>query len=162
MAEIKRMTATERDVIMGLTVADQIITNARTQLRDDRYKMIAGMKRDLAMMEKKLDRILEEFLKTIPTEQILTYRRTLFDSSYTLGVTCRATSNNEQKRKDEYGMYLTFAQIEGLLDGAREKCKFCLLEGEDLKRCPLRKTLDQIPNDAPESDGTDCPYYRVM
>ncbi len=162
MDGVKRLTAAERDAMMNLSVADQIVSNAIRDLGDERVRMVRYMKRDLKCVEKKLEKMLEAVLGTIPPEQQRTYCRSLMDASYTTGVKCRATSGNEQRRKDEYGLYLTFSEIEGLLDAAKEKCHFCGLDKEGIRRCPLRKTLDAIPNDAPDSDGTDCPYYRIM
>ena len=159
--EIKRLTATERDAMMSLGVADQIVTNAIRDLREDRYRIVPHLKRDLRMIEKVLERILERFMASIPDAQKRTYVNSLRDGSYTVGVRCRA-HNNELERRDSYGLYLTFGQINALLEAAKEKCHYCGLDAEGVARCKLRKTLDEIPNDAPDSDGRDCPYYRVI
>lgn len=157
----KRMSATERDALMSIGVASQIITNALRDLREERYKLVPNMKRDLRMIEKVIERVVLRFMDSIPMAQRRTYVNSLRDGSYTVGVKCRA-HNNEAQRQDEYGLYLTFAQINELLHAAREKCKFCDLDTEGIRRCPLRKTLDEIPNDAPDGDGNDCPYYSIM
>ena len=81
--------------------------------------------------------------------------------SYTVGAKCRAR-NGSRASDDEYGMYLTFHQINELLTAAREKCMMCDMTKETIARCTLRKTFDEIPTDAPASDGTDCPYYRII
>lgn len=157
----KRMTATERDVLMHLSVADQILTNAVREMPPARMAMVRYMKRDLRMIEVRLEKILRQIVDTLPPEQIRTYARALQDSSYTVGVKCGAR-NNIGARKDEYGLYLTFAQLETLFDACKDKCHYCGLDTEGIRRCALRKVLDEIPNDAPDSDGTDCPYYRII
>lgn len=159
--ERKRMTSSERDVLMHLSVANQILTNAVRDMPPARMRMVRFMKRDLRMIEVRLDKILSQIMDTLPTEQIRQYARALQDSSYTVGVKCGAR-NNIGTRKDEFGMYLTYAQLETLFDACKEKCMMCGLDTEGIRRCALRKVLDEIPNDAPDSDGTDCPYYRII
>lgn len=158
---IKRMTATEREALGTLSVADQIVTNAIKMFRDDRYRIVPGMKRDLRLVESTMERLLKRFLDTIPTEQVKSYVHTLQDTSYTTGVRCRARYGN-RNLDDEYGMYLTFEQINGLVEACKEKCHYCGYNTEGIRRCKLRKIFDQIPNDAPDDDGYGCPYYRVV
>ena len=162
MSERKRMTAAERDVMMNLSVADQIVTNAIRDMPPARMRMIRWMKRDLRMIEVKLSKILCAVMDTMPAEQIRTYSNTLRDCSFTTGVKCYARNSNEGRRKDEYGMYLSFNELEALFKGCRDRCMMCGLDTEGIRRCELRKALDAIPNDAPDSDGTDCPYYRII
>ncbi len=159
MSEIKRMSGAEREILGTLGVADQIVTNAVRDLREERYKLVPNLKRDLRLCQTALDRLLLAFVESVPKEQRLAYVRTLRDTSYTTGVRCRARYGNA-RLDDEYGMYLTFSQINGLMNAAREKCMLCGLDTEGQRRCPLRKVLDEIPNDAPDSDG--CPYYGVI
>lgn len=162
MSERQRMTATERDVLMNLSVADQIVTNAIRDMPPKRLRMIPTMKRDLRMIEVKLDRLLRAVMDTMPTEQIRTYSNALRDCSYTVGVKCAARGKDDARRKNEYGLYLTFSELETLFDACKDKCHMCGLDTEGIRRCRLRKALDAIPNDAPDSDGTDCPYCRII
>lgn len=161
MSERKRMTATERETLGALSVASQIMSNAVRDLNGERCKLVKNMRRDLRLCEVTLDRLLQRIVYSIPPEQQRSYAHTLMDTSYTVGAKCRAR-NGSRASDDEYGMYLTFHQINELLTAAREKCMMCDMTKETIARCTLRKAFDEIPTDAPASDGTDCPYYRII
>ena len=155
----KRMTATERDTYLHLNVAYQIMSNALRDLNDESLKRVKFLKRDLRMMEKTLERICTDVIGTIPDEQKRGYCNMLRDSSYRVGVKCRATANMHMQ--DEYGVYMTFDQINVFLDAIKEKCHYCGLDNAGIARCELRKALDELPNDTPECES-GCKYYTVI
>lgn len=156
--EQKRLTASERECLVRLNVALEILTKEPAGLAQ-RSAMVPGAKRDLAMMAAKINKLMDGFIDTIPNEQLLTYRRALQMTSYVVGVKKPATGPRDEK---DFGMWLPFEVINTLLDGLHDKCMMCDLDTVGRKKCPLRKALTIIPNDIPERDDGDCPYYTVI
>ena len=107
----------------------------------------------------KIEKLLHAFAETIPDEQILSYQRTLKMISYTIGARNPAGQSN---RNTEYGMWVSYDTLNELLRGSHDHCMMCDLDTVGRKKCPLRKGLDKIPNDVPDRDDGDCPYYTVM
>lgn len=156
-----RMSSYEREAIMKLAIADQCITDARKNI-EKRVKMLMGGLRDLRCAEVKLERLLRSIMDTIPLDQLRAYEHAMMDTSFTVGVRCRATSGSGALN-DEYGTYVTYDALQAIVDGpCREMCHFCGKDTEGQKRCELRKALDTIPTEAPVRDDDSCPYYEVI
>lgn len=155
--ETKRLTASDRDSLVRLNIAFEILVLEQEHLKA-RAALIPGAKRDMAMMAARIRKLMESFRDTVPPEQMSTYANAIDMSSYTVGVK-KPGGNNRLK---EYGMWLPFEVINTLLDGLHEKCMMCDLDTVGRKQCPLRKALTIIPNDVPERNDNDCPYYTVI
>lgn len=153
-----RLTASERESLIRMNIALEILTQEPAGLAR-RSALVPGAKRDLAMMATKIRKLMEGFTKTIPDDQLLIYRRALQMSSYTVGM--KKPVFNQRNEKD-FGMWLPFEVINELLAGLHEKCMMCDLDTVGRKKCPLRKALTIIPNDVPDRDDGDCPYYTVI
>ena len=72
--EQKRLTASERECLVRLNVALEILTKEPAGLAQ-RSAMVPGVRRDLAMMAAKINKLMDGFIDTIPNDQLLTYRR---------------------------------------------------------------------------------------
>ena len=156
--ETKRLTASERESLVRLNVALEILTKEPAELAQ-RSALIPGAKRDLAMMSAKIRKLMDGYAHTIPSEQLRTYANSLKMVSYVIG----AKRPGGQGRDDKnYGMWLPYEVINKLLDGCHDHCMMCGLDKTDRKRCPLRKALDTIPNDVERSEDGDCPYYGII
>ena len=156
--ETRRLTASEREALIRLAVAQEILTDAPADLRQ-RARMIRGASRDLAMMAKKIAVLLEGFDDTIPTDQLRTYNNSLRMASYTIGVKGPAGNG---RRDDQFGMWLPYSVLNALLEGCHDKCLMCEYDRWECRRCELRKALDTVPNDTPDDDSLGCKYKMVM
>lgn len=153
----RRLTASEREALMRLNVALEILVSEGEALAK-RAKLVPHARRDLAMMAAVIRRLMGEFVLTIPPEQLKTYVNNLNMASYTIGV-----KRPGGGRKDsEYGLWLPYGILNELLEGLHDKCMMCDLDRERRRSCSLRKALTAIPNDAPERDDGDCPYFTVL
>ena len=155
--EQKRLTASERESLLRLNVALEILINEPKEI-PVRTAMVPYAKRDMAMMAAKIRKIMEGFAQTIPLEQMPIYIRALKMTSYTVGIK-RPINNN---RNDEYGMWLPFSVLNELLQGCHDHCLTCDFDKIGRMKCPLKKALDAIPNDVHERADGDCPYYTVI
>ena len=68
--EKKRLTASERESLIRLNVALEILANEPEHLAA-RANSVPGAKRDMAMMVAKIRKLLEGFTGTIPDDQLL-------------------------------------------------------------------------------------------
>ena len=156
--ETKRLSATERESLVRLNIAFEILTR-EPELLAARSALIPGAKRDLAMMSTKISKLMAKFLLTIPPDQYRTYINSLKMASYSVGVRRPGGTVRDDKN---YGLWLSHEVISGLLDGCYEHCMMCSMDKAERRSCILRKTLDAIPNDAPQRDDGDCPYYTII
>lgn len=160
MSTVKRLTANERYQLMSLGVAAQILDNASKEI-EPRVRMVKNGWRDLRLARAVINGLLDHVTDTLPTEQLRAYANALHDASFTVGVRCSAV-NNETLREREHAMYVSLYALGQLGDTAREHCMMCGLDAGGRARCPLRKALDELPNNAPDGDSGGCPYYGVI
>ena len=158
MSDTIRLTASDRESLMRLNVAYEILLTEGAHL-ERRLRMIDGGMRDWGLLKKKINQLMEYMTATIPEDQMMTYLRSMQMTSYTIGIKRPgATIRNEK----DFGMWLSYAVINRLLDGCHDHCMMCSEDKAKRRACELRKALDEIPNDAPERDDDDCPYYTLM
>lgn len=119
MSETKRMTASEREALMRLNVAFEIMVLDVMDPLAERMKMIPGARRDLAMMSKRITKIIEAVPGTIPDNQLRTYLNNLKMVSYTVGVRSPGKLQRDEKN---YGMWLSFETLTALLAGCHDHC----------------------------------------
>lgn len=158
-ADKPRLTASEREALLRMNIALEVLYT-ETKPLERRARLIPGAKRDLAMMAGKIRKLMQEFAKTIPDNQLLTYRRALEMVSYTVGV--RQPGKDGQRSYREYGMWLPFEVLNELLVGCHDHCLVCHDDPAKRRACKLRKALETIPNDRDEREDGDCPYYTLM
>lgn len=159
MSDKRRLTASERESLLRLNVALEILTMEREGLRT-RAAMIPGAKRDMAMMAARILKLMKDFAATIPDDQLLTYKRSLEMASYTVGI--KRPGNGERRDEKNYGLWLPFEIINALLVGCHDHCMMCPADKAQRRACRLRKALETIPNDAPTREDGDCPFYTLM
>ena len=155
--EKKRMTATEKDALVRLNIALEVLTKEPENLRE-RAALIPGAKRDMAMMAVKIGKLLDAFAETVPQEQLRTYLNALLMADYVIGVKRPGPHGRDDKT---YGMWLPNEVIGALLEGCKDHCLMCPAQLDARKRCRLRKALDMCPSDVPQRDDGDCPYFMV-
>lgn len=158
MNSTEPLTATEREWMIRLNVAHSILVKAAEYLQGRMHQVPYGS-RDIAMIAKRIDRLLDMAEKTIPREQYLSYKRNLRMSDYTVGVKGPARGT---PREDEYGMWVSLNELNALVDGCHDHCAMCMLDKYGQKKCPIRRALDEIPNDVPHPMGGECPYMSEI
>ena len=156
--ETKRLTASEREALLRLNVAMEIII-LDLKCLDQRSKLVPYARRDLAMMARRAEKLLRGFAATIPEAQLMTYRRALEMVSYVVGVKRPGQAVRDEKN---FGMWLPYEIINALLAGCHDHCLMCHADKAARRACELRKALDVIPNDTTDRDDEDCPYYTLM
>ena len=125
-----------------------------------RNALIPRGKWRLATAMSQMTRYIEDAYRTIPTEQLMTIKRSLQDTSYTVGVRCPATRDRNRDR--EYGVVVPIGALNAIFAACGEHCLMCMGNGEEQRRCKLRKALDEIPNDVQARDDGGCPYQGAL
>lgn len=138
---------------MGLECAARIMMGAPKGLAA-RAAMVKYARRDLAMLAARAKELVKRFDETIPDDQLPGFIRNLRDSVWTVGVRRPAADT----KYGDYGLWLSYEQLNALLDGCHDHCMVCTADKIGRMKCPLRRALDQIPNDVTDRAG-DCPYY---
>lgn len=159
MAETKRLTASERESLLRLNVAMEVLILDVAGPLKERAKLVPYGRRDMAMLAAVARRLLEGFADTIPLEQMQTYRRALEMVSYTIGVKKPGPSTRDEKN---YGMWIPYEVLNALLAGCHDHCLMCPMDKAERRACELRKALTIIPNDSEERSDGDCPYYGLI
>ena len=156
--ETKRLTASEREALLRLNVAMEIII-LDLKCLDQRSKLVPYARRDLAMMARRAEKLLRGFAATIPEAQLMTYRRALEMVSYVVGVKRPGQAVRDEKN---FGMWLPYEIINALLGGCHDHCLMCPADKAQRRACRLRKALETIPNDAEDREDGDCPFYTLL
>lgn len=151
--ETKRMSASERETMLRVVTAMNILITEPEQLKS-RMKDVPYYSRDVGMLRKKALTMIEKMTDTIPKEQMWQWYREVKSVSYTVGVPGVTSRNNEK-----YGVWLPNNVINALLEGCKEQCLMCNLDKGQRRACALKKALDAVPNDVPDKMDGDCPYY---
>ena len=153
-----RLSASDRESLMRLNVAFEILETEGDQLAR-RLRVIKDGKRDYGLIKSRINKLMECMIETIPEDQIMTYVRSLKMTSYTIGIKKPGPMGRNEK---DYGMWLSYEVINALLNGCHDHCMMCSEDKAERRACKLRKALATIPNDAPERDDNDCPFYTLM
>ena len=158
MPQTKRLTASEREAMIRLNIAQDIMCTQPGVLRD-RSRMIKYARRDFAMIAKRLDGLMERLADTVPTDQLKTYVNTHRMSSYTIGA---RRPGGQQRCDSEYGMWVSYEVLNALFEGCHDRCQVCMEDPSRRRKCRLRMALEAIPNDVRQHPNGDCPFYTVI
>ncbi|MBQ3424413.1 MAG: hypothetical protein IJH38_04355 [Clostridia bacterium] len=158
MSQTKRLTASEREALLRMNMAADILMRDIHEL-DQRAKLVPYARRDLAMLAAVAKRLLTGFRDTIPEEQLRTYLNALSAASYVVGIKRPGAPTRNEK---DYGMWLPYEVLNALLAGCHDHCMMCDLDKAGRRACPLKKALDIIPNDSEDRPDGDCPYYTLL
>ena len=156
--EVKRLTASERESLLRLNVAVDILAKEPEKIAA-RARMVPYARRDLAMMATRLRKLTAQMAVTIPNDQLVSYMRSLATASYVVGA--KRPPGDIQDLKN-YGTWLPFDVLNTLLDGCHDHCLMCHEDLAQRRACTLRKALRTIPNDTEERSDGDCPYYGLI
>ena len=155
----KRLTASERESLLRLNVALEILHSEMEPLKQ-RASMIPYARRDMAMMASRIMKMLRAFADTIPLEQMMTYRRALEMVSYTIGVKRPGMEGTRDEKN--YGMWIPYEVLNALLAGCHDHCLMCPADKAQRRACKLRKALEIIPKDTEDRPDDDCPFYTLL
>lgn len=159
MSDVKRMTASEREALTRINLGLSFLL-VETAALEKRTAMIPNGKFWLGAARSALTKYTQAVYDTIPNEQLLTIRRSIMETGYTVGVLCGARAN--VNRTKEMGLVVPFDVITTLVNGCNDHCLTCALDTEGQKRCQLRKALDAIPNDTVDRDDGGCQYRNMI
>ena len=150
-----RLTASEREAMMRLQVAVDILLSAPEMLAR-RIKLVKYGKRDCAMMAAVTKRLVGQLLETIPPDQLTSMVRNIETASYLVGV---KTPGPLTRDEWNYGTWVSYNALTTLVNGCHEACQLCALDAQARRSCKLRKALDSIPNELADRETGDCPYF---
>lgn len=158
MSATKRLTASEREALLRMNVAAEILALDIHEL-DRRAKLVPWARRDLAMLSAVARRLIDGFAATIPPEQMRSYLNALDMVGYKIGVKTPGKLDRDEKN---YGMWIPYEVLNALLAGCHDHCLMCHEDLAKRRACGLRKALETIPNDTDEREDGDCPFYTVL
>lgn len=153
--ECKRLSAAERDALMHLAIGCDVIDHVKPQLT--RLNSIKQSASRFGIARWAMNSLMEDVMKTMPTEQPVNFRNNLQMRSYIIGV-----KGVNKGRDKEYGLWISFDQFNHLLNACHDHCLMCELNPAEQRACPLRKTLDATGNDIPDRPDGLCPYYSII
>lgn len=158
-AEIKRLTATEREALMRVNLALRFLQTEPADLTR-RTAMVRRGSWYLGVGRGMLERYLQAVYRTIPPEQLRILERSIMETTITVGVRCQAT--RDRNRGTEYGVIVPIDTLNLLFTACMDHCLTCTGSPEEQRRCQLRKALDAIPNDVKDREDGGCPYRGLL
>ena len=161
--EKKRLTASEREKFLWLTMAGEVLVQVRDGLAP-RLALIPGGKRDAAMLESVITKLMEKLIDTVPLEQLFTLRRNLQMCNFQIGV----RRPGEHRNNRDNGIWMSYDQYNELIEIVRTHCcELCEMDSKmesfaARKGCKVRKIIMALAcDDMPDRPDGDCPYYGV-
>jgi hypothetical protein len=156
----KRLSASERDAMLRISAAAAIIGTEPDKLAQRMEGAdLPFAKRDMGLVRSKIFKLLEALVLTIPDDQLLSFKKQIHNSTYNVGV--RNPLQDKDNDKD-YGIWLPYSTVYTLLAGCHDRCMMCDMDKGQRRGCKLKKAIDSIPNDTPDRQDGDCPYYTVI
>lgn len=150
-----KLTNLERSQLLRFGVALDILCEPYA---DQRFGMLKYGKRDLGMIRKKAATLLADVLEqTVPKEQIRQLQQHLRHAGVEIGVKRTASVQHDR----EYGAFLSNIAMQALADASTEKCRLCMLNKHQAKKCALRGALDEMWIQGTTGTENDCPYYQL-
>ena len=151
----KRLTSLERSQLLRFGVALDLLCEPHA---DQRFAMLKYGKRDLNMIRKKAAALLADVLEeTVPVEQVRQLRQHMRYASVVIGVAKQTAYQHDHS----YGGFLTNAAMQALATASTEKCRLCMLDKHQAKKCELRAALDEMWIVGVEGTENDCPYFQL-
>lgn len=151
-----RLRASEREALLRLCMVCDIMARDVDAL-DARLAQVKYGKRDKGMISAAVNRLLDGLMATIPTDQLVSFRRNMDMCAYVVGVRNAGKVN----ANEEYGMFLPYDTLNTILEGLHDKCMMCSLDTMGQRKCKLRKALDVIPNDIEDVEN-GCKFFGVV
>ena len=148
----KRFNATEQAALLDLMGALELMDNHGL---DRRLKQIPNGWRDIQMLRKVTERLLEKAVDAVPTEQLIQVRKNLKMLTVQVGVR-RAVPDGDR----ELGRWMSHGALKKLAELCKEHCMMCAIAPGDRWKCPYRAAMDELPVELPEDAGT-CPYFAL-
>ena len=148
-----RIRGSEAEAFKRLYVASDILDGLRHELNE-----LAGMvkwgRRDLAAASTLLNKVFAAMLETVPLPQLETMYRNMKAACFWTGT----RRPGERENKTDFGMWVSWDTINGLIEASRERCVVCTLDPQQQRQCPLAKALDQLPSEKDEA-APGCGWY---
>ena len=152
----KRLTHDEWDAVLALEAVHNVLKSKNAWPRlEKRLKGVKYGARDSAMATKAIGRILRDLYDDVPYEQLRSLSNNLAMSELHVGI--KTTRNHSQT---DYGMILSWEQLNTLGTAALEKCVMCTLSPQEQRKCPLAKILKELPGERNENSN-GCGYYSI-
>ena len=151
--ERRRIRGSEAEAFKRLHVASDILDGLRKDFHE-RAGLVKWGRRDLAAASALLNKVFTAMLETVPLSQLETMSRNLRSACFWTGT----RRPGERENKTDFGMWLSWDTINGLIEAGREKCVTCTLDPQEQRQCELAKALDTMPAEKDET-ATGCGYY---
>lgn len=151
--ERRRIRGSEAESFKQLHVASDILDGLRRDL-NERAGMVKWGRRDLAAASTLLNKVFEAMLETVPLSQLETMSRNLKSACFWTGT----RRPGERENKTDFGMWVSWDTINGLIEASRDRCLTCALNPQEQRKCPLAKALDELPVEKDET-ARGCGWF---
>ena len=152
---IKKLYADERESIMRLEMVENVLRKELPTL-NERLGHVEGGRRDYALISKKCTQLKHKIMHTVPEYQIDGLKRNMASCSYAIGA--RMPGQIGKASYDTWGTWVSWGMLNEILDALHDHCMMCDKDLGDQGACPLRKALDELPNDVRERTDGGCQY----
>ena len=157
--EKKRLTASERDAVLRLCAAMAILGSEPDKIKQ-RLSDMPFAKRDVGLIRKNISKMIEHIVLSVPVSQLNSLKRDIHNTTYS--VSPRKLSATDTANEKNAFMSLSHDTIYTLIEGCHDKCLMCSLDKGQRRGCSLKKALDSVPNNIPDKEDGDCPYYGAV
>lgn len=148
----ERLNKQEFSAMRGM-LAELVYIESSAEYLRNRLECIPGGKQRTAMLRGSVNAITDDLLGTVPREQCLQLGNTMNDMELRMVPKMTPMTRN---------VVIEESIAKGIIDMAKEKCKFCVEDNESCRSCRLYQYLVAIlPLDSYDN-GLQCPYSNTI
>lgn len=156
MDDKKRLRSTEREAMMRMALAEDMLLKNRRDL-DSRLMTVPRGHNKIGVICGLIRNLNAALYGTMPEDQLRQLMRNVKSKGYTIG----SMMPGREEHNDEFGLWLSYDTINTLVSALKDHCLMCDKDINGQRGCKLQKALDLVGNDLPDS-AYGCKYRGVI
>lgn len=157
-----KVTLADKEGLIAWASLASVLVDTDVKGIEERFAKLPGGKRDLALMRKLAEKYMQKLLwEAIPMskDDARWFVQTLKLMRIYTGIQGRYGHESVDRMAD-FGVYLSYDDVNAILDALSDHCLLCSKSKKDAQDCPLRKALGRIPTQDTSEDNF-CAVQRA-
>lgn len=152
----ERLRGDEREGLIMLLLAAQVVKDAEEKIGRRAGKIKRGAWR-LHLAHSHIVRAGDDIMATVPVDQLQTAKHDMLSATYKIGW------YRPLQVRDEWGVWIPYKDLSVMAGAISDHCITCGKDGNEMRKCKLRRILNDLPGKTDEpDDGGQCPWAVLM
>lgn len=158
---MSNMRYVDKEGLIALAAVASTLNDEDIRGIEDRIAKIKNGNRDLALIRRMSESLLYKVIEAMPMDKddAKDVRRYLSTMKIYTGIRNTPRHGRLDPLKD-FGMYLTYDEVNALLEASTASCALCTKTDGEAKNCKVRKIIAKLPVKDVEHTADKCGYSR--